>query len=385
MGAIRFMLALGVILQHTSLKIMPAVGAVADFRLTLGISGAYSVLWFYVVSGFLMSTVLSQKYSTDFTGTLQFYKSRFLRIYPLWWVIFLFCALVVMQGQQPRWSSLHSISDYLYGMMLFGQDWRLIFSSYPDQNWQIFPPASDVGWTLSAEITFYMIAPFVLRSLRWSVALFVASLAVRALVCLLTDPSSSLHITWNYFFFPSTLCFFLLGHLGRVASSKLRIPVPIGYTILLLSFVLSFQLANAQTFDNAWLYGAIALFGLALPTLFAATKDSRVSNFFGDLTYPIYLVGNICLNAILATWSGLGGYGMWILTVAKTFSDPHTRGLVITALVLLFVVPVAIATHFIVERPAILIVRRALEVLQRGLVAATGDDTERSTASSRKS
>ena len=367
MGIIRFILALGVLLSHMQHQIMPAAGALVDYRLTLGIFGGYSVLWFYVVSGFLMSTVLSQKYAANVDGTLQFFKSRFLRIYPLWWVIFLFCSFFVVQGQVPLWSSSHSIRDYVQGLALYGQDWRLIFSTYPNANWEIFPTGSDVGWTLSAELTFYLLAPFVLRSIRWSLALFAVSAAIRIAVCIFTDPNSHLHITWNYFFFPSTLCFFLLGHLGRVVSEKLRVATPIGYAFLTLSFVLSLKLAKPHSFDNPLVYFSIVFFALGLPTLFKTTKDNRISNFFGDLTYPLYLVGNICLNAILAVWSGVGDYGMWVIRVAESFQSPHTKGLVITFLVLLFVLPVAIFVHFVVERTAIFIVRSGMDAVARGV------------------
>lgn len=64
------------------------------------------------------------------------------------------------------------------------------------------------AWTLGVEISFYVIAPFVLPR-RWLMAvLFAASVAIRVLLIKAgvgsVDP-------WTYRFFPAELMFFLVG------------------------------------------------------------------------------------------------------------------------------------------------------------------------------
>jgi peptidoglycan/LPS O-acetylase OafA/YrhL len=374
MGAFRLLLAFGVLLAHMQHQIMPAASATTDFRLAAGIVGPYAVLWFYVISGFLISMVLDTKYSADPKGTAAFYKSRLLRIFPLWTAIFLFCAFVVT-GSEESWFARHSLADAVRALALFGQDWRLIFSTYPKPNWFIFAPASDVSWTLAAELTFYLLAPFVLRSLRWSISLFLASLAVRGLVCLSIDPGTQLRVLWNYLFFPATLCFFLLGHLARKLPR--RLPPVAGYGLLIASLMLSLRMPTgaelpsgildqrlAVGIDNIWMYLSILLFAIALPTVFATTKNNRVSNFLGDLTYPLYLVGNICLAAIFATWSGpIAGWGASLLSAVSAVQDPYTRGMIITAAVTAFALTTAIVVHFAVERPIIWVFRKTLDAV----------------------
>jgi peptidoglycan/LPS O-acetylase OafA/YrhL len=361
MGVIRLMLAFGVLLAHIEHQIMPAVHAHADFRLTFGIIGGHSVLWFYVVSGFLMSTVLDTKYGRDTTGTIAFFKARALRIFPLWIAIFLFCAIVIAPSGGASWITQHSPLDIVRALVLVGQDWRLIFSDYPKPNWSVFAPASEVSWTLGAELTFYLIAPFVLRSRRWCAFLFLTSVCIRIGVIALTAPGSVDRVTWNYFFFPSTLCFFLLGHLSRFITGKL--PNAAGFVLLAAALSCSFPLGldPSRPFDNPWFYAATLLFAGALPGVFTASKDLRASNFLGDLTYPLYLVGNICLASLFATWSWrVSDLGAALLHIAASITDDLTRGYVITALVAGFALLVAMIVRFVVEVPATAILRRRL-------------------------
>ena len=66
MGAVRFTLALSVAVWH-----LPG----APFRL---LNAAVAVLAFFIISGFYMAMVLTEKYPT----VRSFYAARFLRLYP---------------------------------------------------------------------------------------------------------------------------------------------------------------------------------------------------------------------------------------------------------------------------------------------------------------
>ena len=105
MGALRLFLAYGVVLDHLrGFLIEHGMSWHADWA--LGVVGGGSVYFFYIISGFLMSYVLESKYPRTQAGTYQFYKSRFLRIYPLWWAVVAVCAagIELSSGQfiQPR-------------------------------------------------------------------------------------------------------------------------------------------------------------------------------------------------------------------------------------------------------------------------------------------
>jgi peptidoglycan/LPS O-acetylase OafA/YrhL len=339
MGLIRLMLAFGVLLAHMNQLALAPLGLIADFRLSMSLTGGVSVIFFYVVSGFLISFILDAKYPRGMKGTLAFYKSRFLRIYPLWVATFFFSALIVTQGADSTWSSRHGWLSHIRALVLVGQDARLIFSDYPELRWDIFPPGSEVSWTLGAELLFYLMAPFVLRSLKRSAGLFAVSAAIRAVALLMTLSDQSLSIVWTYFFFPSTLCFFLLGHFGRLISDRLKLSPLFGYSALAGFIAVSLALANSDrviTFNSFGMYAGLLLFALAIPTVFATTKDNKIFNFLGDLTYPLYLVGDLCLMSVFAVWSGsIGLTTPRVLALAATIQDSYGHALALTGILTL--------------------------------------------------
>jgi peptidoglycan/LPS O-acetylase OafA/YrhL len=50
---------------------------------SLGFNAGFAVMYFYIISGFLISFVLAHKYPASVSGTAAFYRSRFTRIFSL--------------------------------------------------------------------------------------------------------------------------------------------------------------------------------------------------------------------------------------------------------------------------------------------------------------
>jgi peptidoglycan/LPS O-acetylase OafA/YrhL len=73
MGTLRFLLALSVVMDHA--------GPVLGVRL---LPGRVAVEIFFAISGFYMAMILSGKYAT----AKSFYVSRFLRLYPVYVIVF---------------------------------------------------------------------------------------------------------------------------------------------------------------------------------------------------------------------------------------------------------------------------------------------------------
>jgi peptidoglycan/LPS O-acetylase OafA/YrhL len=94
MGALRLFLAYGVLLAHEC-GLAGDVGLTCETSWAFNFIGGRAVIFFYIVSGFLMSYVLDRKYPATRTGTYQFFQARFLRIYPLWWAVVAFSALTL--------------------------------------------------------------------------------------------------------------------------------------------------------------------------------------------------------------------------------------------------------------------------------------------------
>jgi peptidoglycan/LPS O-acetylase OafA/YrhL len=363
MGAIRLFLAIGVVVAHIDGDLLKPLGMRADPMWVFNFTGGRAVLFFYVVSGFLMSYVLHEKYPAGGAGTRAFYRARFLRIYPLWWAVL----LLSLVAAALRTSMADRLPATLVpATLLFGSDWLVAFWDYPRQYWGSFPAGTEAGWTLGAELTFYVIAPFALRSRRAALALLAGSAAVRLIAFLVVPRDAQALVIWTYFFFPSVLMFFMLGHFGYAISRRFAPGTLASSLVLICAMALSAWSPDGPANDLS-MHLSAGFFALALPGIFAATKDSRVFNALGDLTYPLYLTHTLVISALFwpLALRGFGdGLAGWIAAVS---SSKTITALMLTCIVSAVAIGAAAVAHLFVERPCRYLIGRVMDAFE-GLV-----------------
>ena len=348
MGAIRLFLACGVVFAHAGDGVLGEVGLTADKGWWLNIVGGRAVIFFYIVSGFLISYALHEKYRPTTAGTLAFFRSRFLRIFPLWWSLLIVCLVI----DTPPWPAEHSPIELVPAVTLFGTDWLAAFWAYPERYWGMFPEYLRVGWTLGAELTFYLIAPWVLRSGRIAIALLLMSAMVRFGVALVVPiEANRLYVTWSYYFFPATLIFFMLGHFANIIARSLPLGATASIVALALAALFSW-LDPPISVDRLPSYLSCLCFAAALPGLFAVTKDSRIFNFLGDVTYPLYLTHTLTVAALFSSWEFAKLLRQLLFAGAAYFGLPAIGGAFLIAAILGIAIAVAAVAHFAIERPA---------------------------------
>lgn len=297
MGMLRTLLALSVVLDHVG-------GGATDWL----VGGRLAVQLFYVISGFLISYVLT---ATDhYQGAPgRFYANRALRLYPVYLVV---AAMTLLAYAGAGGSAFWRIYDglplaatvflALSNLLILGQDWLMFFgiehgalaftgsfahSDVPLYQGLLVPQA----WTLGVELSFYLIAPFVLHSPRRLLLLLLASLALRVVLMASgigrSDP-------WTYRFFPTELALFLAGSLShqvllprwRAWSARLpRLP-ELGTALLLLYALAHFSIALPPTARDGL---AVLLFAALLPLAFLFQSRYRLDKVIGELSYPIYI------------------------------------------------------------------------------------------------
>lgn len=90
---------------------------------------AYAVWGFFVLSGFLMTFVLTNKYGFDATGIRTYAFNRFMRIFPLYW-------LAVIGGMATLWYAgrhgidLHQINP-LFHLPSGTEQWLHVATLFP--------------------------------------------------------------------------------------------------------------------------------------------------------------------------------------------------------------------------------------------------------------
>jgi peptidoglycan/LPS O-acetylase OafA/YrhL len=310
-GAIRLFLALAVAYDHLSQQHTSGLGAIPKAWL-LGMNGPFSVLFFYMISGFLISFALSNKYGTTGHGLVQFYKSRFIRIFSLYWPLLL---LMILDPSSRGWLSSASVIDKVTSITLVGMDWTSSFESYPNPI-MVTVPVLGQAWTLGAELTFYIVAPFLLRSWKAAVIALIGSAVIRGTLVF----SMGLHPVWSFSFFPSTLIFFMLGFYARAASARFLVLSNPALGTILVAVSFSVMALQSTGWDTGGFWVAILCFSAGLPGVFNWTKDQGLLNILGELSFPLYLThefvfvrGHPLIQFFTNHWGSLAGYSFAIV------------------------------------------------------------------------
>jgi len=363
-GALRLFLALVVALGHLQQIVLAPRGMYVPNWLLLGTNAGFAVIMFYVISGFLMSTVLSDKYPATAAGTWRFYSARARRIFGLYWPMLLICFFV-----RPDALSLlvhaTAVQKFL-NISLIGGDWYLILNDPAQEaTWNAFPEPMHQAWTLAAELFFYLVAPFVLRSRLLSLGLLIASFGTRAGL----DLALGTETPWVYFFPPATFGFFLLGHEARLLAQRFPLLVNRRGGLLIFAALLGCFMPFRSTvgWDTPRFAVGMLCFAMALPWLFRLTSKNRSLNWLGNLSFPVYLVHTLVRMQ----------FEQWVRLPHPALFDSRA---VLIATYTAAVLIAAIAVFYCAETPvarlldAMLVPRPDRATISRGLAAARGEN-----------
>lgn len=290
MGLLRLLLALAVVGDH----VLPPF---PWLRLTTGIM---AVEIFFVVSGFYMQMVLSQRYAS--AGA--FYLSRAFRIFPTYWLVAALAFALWPVNAFHHIASLGwqaAILVLASNTLIFLQDTLLFLGA--DHGELFFtadfhataPQLSSYlvvrpSWTLALELYFYLLAPFLAR---------LRSFHLGAIALILTGARLAAyragldHDPWFYRFFPFELPLFVLGMLSfRLFNQIEMLPFSKSKAVALVATGGLIVLGQYFVLNTPEQYGFIAAAAAAavVPVAFAAFKDLSIDRFVGELSFPIYLV-----------------------------------------------------------------------------------------------
>jgi peptidoglycan/LPS O-acetylase OafA/YrhL len=363
MGMLRLILAFVVAIDHYRIFILPdADGMTQDYLnfLKLGLDAGHAVMLFFLISGFLISYALENKYLGRQGGVIRYFESRFIRIYPFFWFMSALALIVILGGTHQA-----TILERTWGLVLYGNDWRLITGGA-----QLYPPWLGQAWTLASEVTYYALAPL----LFWSVRVFWIAFVLALLTRIVLLKMFGFDVVWTYQFSGSTLIFFLFGHFGRICYARFTQPLGRLNLAFGVASVVFLLLNVGKSFDNRYFSLCVVSLALFLPYLFEKTKDSPTLNFLGDNTYTLYLSHTAVIFFLyFASYAPFSAYSASMKGLAFV-SIATPAGLLLNTVVFLLVCMLAsIALHLLVERPLAaftrLVFARARDWGTRGAVA----------------
>lgn len=302
MGTLRFLLALCVVVTHSS------GGTVFGHSL---FAGETAVQGFYIVSGFLITMVLNTR--PEYRSISNFYISRYLRLWPAYAVVALLALVLLKSATWPAAVAKLDIAGAAFvvasNAIIFFQDLFLFLAVNPDGSLYFTSHfATEPGtplhtlllvpqmWTVGIEMTFYAVAPFVCRSPARLTGLFVFGTAVRLALGYWSPPDVD---PWHYRFAPAEMMLFAGGGLAWFAGESIRRRVPelamqiVGCICLAaLAFIIIATPVEVQSFSKTLLLlnpRLLALIVISCPFLISLSRLWKFDGAIGELSYPMYL------------------------------------------------------------------------------------------------
>lgn len=274
LGLLRTSLALIVVMQHLWLR---------ESQI-----GVFAVSAFFVISGYLMTRVMQDRYGYHWRGRKAFLVNRFLRIYPQYWAavalgVMVLVTLSAVPGHHPAMGLPGSPTEWVQNLTLAFVGWM------PNE---VRPKVVQVSWALTVEVFFYaLICAGVSRTPR-RVAIWLTA----SVVYVLTTYAAGLPWTSRYYpimagslpFAVGAGIYFLSRHPTVVSVAKSRAGGWLYVLLMLNTALCSYSPGDAAYFSNLAISAALVLVlaagGGVVPI------PQRVDARLGDYCYPIYLI-----------------------------------------------------------------------------------------------
>jgi peptidoglycan/LPS O-acetylase OafA/YrhL len=263
-GLLRTALAIAVVAQHFG-----------PFE-SIGVMAVYG---FFVLSGFLMTLLVTGPYKGRIGA---FALNRFLRLYPMYWAVLAATTVVLLLGFRPMISAMglpHSPSRWIASIAY------LTFSAKP-------PIIVATSWAVTNEIIWYVVIAFgasktLSRSLLWM------SLSVIYTVAIWRFWPNDMSLRYFYFV-PGCLPFSIgavICHLRQLFPKRIAAAATgLGGTGLILVMVPCAIGYWSPWWVIYWLFIPLSAFTiLALYNLNVPKWLMEVDKLVGSVSYPIYL------------------------------------------------------------------------------------------------
>lgn len=317
--ALRFVAAALVFVCHARyLGLFTDTSVHKTYNFVTSSAGGVGVSFFFVLSGFVLTWAVKP---ADTMGT--FWRRRFFKIFPshvtVWLVV---VAMLVVSGTTieagPATANLFLVNAWV-----------------PDMNNLLFA-VNGVTWSLSAEIVFYLLFPFLILGINkiranrlwyWTIAVSALALSVPLLSkALLPDAPMfpgydqfSWPQMWFAYQFPLVRCLeFIVGILfARIVLSGRWVRLGLGPAALTVLAVY----VGALWLPTLWSFAAPYSFPLGLLVAAAAADDlagrgallaRRPLVWLGEISYAFFLIHLIVLNsaqaALKGEWMGYGAF-----------------------------------------------------------------------------
>lgn len=350
--SLRGLAALYVVVYHMTLIPQPNLDVPAWVTAFVH-TGGTGVTLFFIVSAFSLCYTMPS-HQRQATPLASFYLRRFFRIAPL----FYFMLTVTILRDKWIYGIGHSPKQILASVFF-------VFNLWPGQQDGIVW----ASWTVGVEMLFYLIFPLLYRWVRdvaSAVVLFLLALLAfilaQAVAVDLPVWSQASQLAWIKasllkhlpVFGVGMLCFFLFRRheQGRLSAPSLGLALTMG-ALYTYAALLNGWCNNVLFETYYWQAVAYALLLLGLSILPLKVFVNRITEFYGEISYSLYLLHPVVVLALAPhyprIYAALPGSGLaFFACLAVTYSS-------VTALAWL--------TYRFVEKPGIALGKRVYQRL----------------------
>lgn len=266
LGSWRFLLAFFVVISHLY----------ADM---FGGPAAYSVWGFFVLSGFLMTEILKNKYGFNINGLKNYALNRFLRIYPLYYLSLLLGIFTIF------FLSKYNIEPKVLNPQFYLPEnlysWFTNITLLPLSHSGLPVPVSGA---LAVEVGVYLLIPFMAYSKNAAWIGVILSLLISLKMGISVDTFATRYTE----FLP---CYFAFGIGSLINHYKVELQ-----TISMPKLSIFVWLVHCLVIGiiNTWpwtygLYLSVLLSAWVVISLYQI-KSTKIDIILGDLSYPVYLL-----------------------------------------------------------------------------------------------
>ena len=333
-----------------AIAVVPVILFHAGFELFNG--GFVGVDVFFVISGYLISTILIEEIENERFSFGDFYSRRARRILPALYTVMFVTFMSVLILWSPY--DVKNVSQSIVATVLFSHNVLLIMEG--NDYFAALNRVSDINplihtWSLAVEEQFYLIFPLILLAFnkfkikQTFFLCFLISLGFFISSILSYNGNSEVvfyatyHRSWQLL--SGALCALVLYKKYNLLNNLLG--SILSFVGLLLVIVCIFGLVSTQAFGY-WFY-LIPTIGASLVILY-----TKSNNFVGILLSNNFLVGVGLISYSLYLWHQ-PVFSLLTYKLIDTANGNHSLSFFHTMLALVSTLMLAILTYYLVEKP----------------------------------
>ena len=304
MGLLRLVLAFSVVVGHLNI----AFPNDRFFHIFL-INASSAVICFFTVSGFYMAYVINEKYKFVDHWQKKFLINRCLRLYPTYFFFLILCLVFQIYFRVPNFltglkdmGAAHRALNAFLNFSIVGQDIYVMFLETKGIDpLRVMPIAQ--AWSIAVELELYVVAGFLFAT-RFGL---LTTLCIGVVLRLVMQYFGLIVPPIGHMFIFNVLIFFAFGGCAYILYKRIE-AWPVIARAAIAGFLTTALLAYTWHYDGFWEIEArgddyhCTLFylglALAIPFIFSLSRKSRLDNFLGNLSYPVYLCHGLVVNVL---------------------------------------------------------------------------------------